>query len=150
MSIFYTKNTQKKMSSRKNRGASVRLSSDNEQNKVRKIAANLKNAMCIMLGAGFIYFTVMYFGEFYENLNEQKIEFVKIEGSLDYISEEEVSSVVSRFTDTSLVTVDLGLVKQQLEMNPWVQSVSIRREWPETLIININEMETKPVVESGR
>lgn len=139
MNDFYSIKKESKRNSRKIRGASARVLVETRRSKIDDIKVVLKKVFYLMAGVGILYLTTHYFTDFYERVSTQKIETVKIEGSLNYVTEDEVSRIVSRFTDQSLVTINLDLVKQGLEVNPWIKTVNIRREWPGTIIINVVE-----------
>ncbi|HWK52846.1 MAG TPA: cell division protein FtsQ/DivIB [Hyphomicrobiales bacterium] len=74
-----------------------------------------------------------------DKVNEQKIETVAIEGELNFVSEDAIKDSVLRFVATSLVSIDLAVLKQELEAQPWIHQVAIRREWPGRLIIKVEE-----------
>jgi len=46
---------------------------------------------------------------------------------------------VSRFASASLVAIDLDLLKAELETQPWISQVAVRREWPDRLVIQVEE-----------
>lgn len=74
-----------------------------------------------------------------DKVNAQKIAEVVIEGELNYVSGEVIKDSVVRFVTSSLVSLDLDVLKQELEAQPWIREVAIRREWPDRLIIHIEE-----------
>lgn len=74
-----------------------------------------------------------------ETVSNQRVEQVLIEGKVNYISEQEVLAAVNSFISESLLLVDMQEIKKVLETMPWIRSVTIRREWPDTLVLNIVE-----------
>lgn len=77
--------------------------------------------------------------EAFVRVNTQKINTVQIEGSLNFLSRDELEATVNRFVETSLVALDLDQLKQELERTAWVNTAEVRRQWPDRLIISIKE-----------
>ena len=74
-----------------------------------------------------------------EKVSSQRVEQVVIEGEINYISEQEVLAAVNAFISESLLLVDMVEIKHELERMPWVRNVTIRREWPDTLVLSVVE-----------
>ena len=74
-----------------------------------------------------------------EKVSSQRVEQVLIEGEVNYISEQDVLAAVNSFISESLLLVDMVEIKKELELRPWIRSVTIRREWPDTLVLNVTE-----------
>ncbi|MGA0805199.1 MAG: cell division protein FtsQ/DivIB [Pseudohongiellaceae bacterium] len=77
--------------------------------------------------------------EAFVTVNAQKISMVQIEGALHFLSRSELEDTVNRFVATSLVALDLEVLKHELEAEPWVSRAEVRRQWPDRLIIRIEE-----------
>ena len=45
---------------------------------------------------------------------------------------------VNSYISESLLLVDMDEIKSELEAMPWIRSVDIRREWPDTMVLNIS------------
>ena len=74
-----------------------------------------------------------------ENVTNQRVEQVNIEGEINFISEQKVLSAVNNFISESLLLVDMEEIKHELEAMPWIRSVNIRREWPDTMVLSVVE-----------
>ena len=74
-----------------------------------------------------------------ETISNQRVEQVLIEGEVNFVSEQEVLDGVSSFISKSLLLVNIDEIKKQLELMPWIRSVNIRRDWPDTLVLNVIE-----------
>lgn len=74
-----------------------------------------------------------------EKVSSQRVEQVIIEGEINYVSERDVLAAVNSFISESLLLVDMVDIKQELERMPWVRMVTIRREWPDTLVLSVTE-----------
>lgn len=67
------------------------------------------------------------------------VESVQVIGELNFLDKKIIESVVSDNIDGGYFTVDLNRMRQALIQQPWVQSVSLRRQWPAQLDVLINE-----------
>jgi cell division protein FtsQ len=121
-----------KFRSRTARGASVRMPAQSPYAAVRRVLVALLGLGAFGIACVGIYFAL-------QQVNSQKIETVVIEGQVDFVSEKEIKDTVSRFVSASLVALDLETLKQELEMLPWISKVTVQREWPGKLIINVEE-----------
>ncbi len=74
-----------------------------------------------------------------KKMTAQRIETVHIEGNLTYVTEEQIKQAVGIEVSNSLIAVDLAVIKQQLEALPWIREAEVRREWPDTLNIYVEE-----------
>ncbi|MDT8397179.1 MAG: cell division protein FtsQ/DivIB [Pseudomonadales bacterium] len=125
------------------RGASVR----EPASKKRDGSALVWKTMLAVSASVFMYFFATGCYSLYQNLKNQKIEFVRIEGNLNFVSAQEVKAVVFRFMNQNLLALDLAQIKIDLEKNAWIDSADIRREWPDTMIIDV--VEEKPIARWG-
>ncbi len=117
------------------KGASVPMPRQSRQGRF----ALLGKLMVAVLGLGLTAVAMIGIRQAVMTVNSQKIEAVLIEGPLQRVDENNIKAAVNRFVSTSLVAIDLDLLKQELEAEPWIHEVSIRREWPDTLILAIEE-----------
>lgn len=60
---------------------------------------------------------------------------------LDYVSPESVRAVIAKRFDGNFFTVDLDEAREVFESVPWVRHASIRRIWPSTLRVQIEEQQ---------
>lgn len=74
-----------------------------------------------------------------EKVSSQRVEQVVIEGEIKFTSEQDVLVAVNSFISESLLLVDMVEIKHELERMPWIRSVTIRREWPDTLVLSVTE-----------
>lgn len=119
----------------KARGATVAMPQRDNQGRYavvgRVMVTLLGLALTVLAGYGVV--------QAYHKVNAQKIETVQIEGALQYVSGEDIKEAVSRFAFASLVAIDLDLLKAELETQPWISQVTVRREWPDRLVIQVEE-----------
>lgn len=72
------------------------------------------------------------------------VESVKIEGEFRYLDKEKMRLNAMPMVKGGLLTVKLVDVRNALIKMPWVEDVSVRRQWPNELVIRV--IEKKPVV----
>lgn len=68
---------------------------------------------------------------------------------LQQLSQEEIVSLAGVKLGESLLKIDLQHVAEQLEKNPWVEKLKVRRRFPGTLSIEITERVPVAVVNMG-
>jgi len=83
-------------------------------------------------------------------INMQKvlpISSVKIEGEFKYLDKEQLRKRAMPVVDGGFFSVDLSAVRNVFISLPWVEDVSVRRQWPDQLLVRV--IEKKPVVYWG-
>ena len=63
---------------------------------------------------------------------------IRVEGQLSHISREQIAYLADRL-DGNFFTLNLDQTRTGFEKLPWVRSVNIRRRWPGTLVVKIEE-----------
>lgn len=63
---------------------------------------------------------------------------VKVEG-VQYANSELIESVISSLKGESVLTVDINVLQDRLESDPWIESSRIKTYLPSTAVIEINE-----------
>jgi len=71
------------------------------------------------------------------------IRTIQLSGTFRYINQQEVESTVQHTIGEGFFSLDINRVQQTLSDKPWVESISIRRVWPDHLKIAI--VEKRPV-----
>ena len=74
-----------------------------------------------------------------EKVNSQKIEKVHIEGTLTFVTEEQIKNAIGTEVSANLISVNLDRIKEKLEALPWIRAAEIRRQWPDALSIAVEE-----------
>jgi cell division protein FtsQ len=83
----------------------------------------------------------------YQQLNMKTvlpISSVKIEGEFKYLDKDQLREQAMPVVDGGFFSVDLVAVRNALLELSWVEDVSVRRQWPDQLLVRV--MEKQPVV----
>lgn len=64
---------------------------------------------------------------------------IKVNGSLQHITKEQVQYIVNRELTGNFFTLDLKRTRQAFEKLPWVRKVNVRRKWPDLLEVTLEE-----------
>jgi len=95
--------------------------------------------------------TVIVIGStMYSKLNVKDIwpiKSVKIEGEFNYLNKDHLRQKALPVVDGGFVSVNLESVRERLIKLPWVEDVSVRRQWPDQLLVRV--IEKQPVVYWG-
>ena len=75
------------------------------------------------------------------------VKYVRTAGVFQYLSKEEVKSVLEPLVETSFFSADMHAIQQTVAALPWVASVTVKRVWPDA--IDIKVLEKKPYVRWG-
>ncbi len=73
---------------------------------------------------------------------------ITIEGEFNYLARDKVRKVIEEHMEGDFVDMDLKKIKSSIERHPWVESVSLRRIWPDSMVINV--VEQKPIARWGQ
>lgn len=102
------------------------------------MAMIMKSLVLIAL-LGLFGYGVMTTPRVVETVSNMRVEQVIIEGEIRFISEQEVLAAVNSYINESLLMVDMQQIKQALEAMPWIRSVVISRQWPDTMVLSLVE-----------
>jgi len=68
-----------------------------------------------------------------------QIKSVQVEGMFEQVDPHHVKRVAASFSGYGFLGVDVEKVKLAIETLPWVKQASVRRVWPDTLYISLEE-----------
>lgn len=80
-------------------------------------------------------------------LTHRPINAIQIEGSFRYLSKNATEEAVGQLVSGSFLDLDINQLKDELELNPWIDSVAVTREWPDKLIVKV--VEQQPIARWG-
>lgn len=90
----------------------------------------------VIYGAGLLYKQI-----------DKPLTNVMIGGNFTFLETAELSELVVKEIDGGFLSVDLGRLGEVLREHPWVDEVSVRREWPS--ILNVEVIEEVPIARWG-
>lgn len=64
---------------------------------------------------------------------------VKVNGEFKNLRRADLHAAIAAHVTGGFFTVDVAAVQQAAQALPWVASASVRRVWPDTLIVSVNE-----------
>jgi cell division protein FtsQ len=67
------------------------------------------------------------------------LEHIEVAGELDFLDKDEITAQVKNSIIGGYFSADLHAVRKVLLQNPWVKDVSLRRQWPESITVTIEE-----------
>ena len=98
---------------------------------------------------GLIFFLILMYGlqDSYSKLkswltDQQSLPltFLILTGDMQHVSSDDVRGVLKKQKDSlNFFTLEIAKIQKQLEEMPWVYSASIRKQWPDTIKIDIVE-----------
>jgi cell division protein FtsQ len=105
---------------------------------------NIKKGSLKRILASILILLMVYAGsdhgwQLYETMTQQRIRYVKLEGVLNNVQEHEIKRTFAEFMNESLIVVNLEKVQSALESHPWIRHVELRRQWPDSMIIDVTE-----------
>ena len=87
----------------------------------------------------FIIIMALFASMVYAVKNFVPIKHVRIQGSFEQISKDEIKARLEPWVKVSFFDANVQGIKEALSTLIWVDSVSVNRVWPDTLAIKINE-----------
>ena len=76
-----------------------------------------------------------------EDRNDSPIDQVVVFGELKYIEQDVLEQQIRKKLDGSFFTLNVEKLQDKIEENPWVYSVSIRKEWPKRINVFVMEQD---------
>jgi cell division protein FtsQ len=99
-----------------------------------RLIDSLSRVFTLTLLVAVVYGSSMMFREV-----DQPVTEILVAGELTYMQQQELVDLVSTEIDGGFLTIDLDHLRQVLQDHPWVDLVSIRRQWPSTLSVEVVE-----------
>ena len=106
----------------------------NNKSRVDRLIDGVSRLLLVCLSVATIYGVTMLF----QVVNKPVTEIV-VAGELSYMQQQELVDLVSAEISGGFLTIDLEALRQNLQRHPWVDSASIRRQWPSTLSVMVIE-----------
>lgn len=101
---------------------------------LRGVKMGLSLMLVALLLGGFLWQGMALFQRF-----DQPIALVRVEGKFHYSDPAALEDILEPLTSAGFLRLDLLAIREALEQNPWVASARVSRQWPDTLLIRIDE-----------
>lgn len=75
------------------------------------------------------------------NVSFFKIKKIKIESKMEFLDQKEIKNTLKKDVSNSFFTVSLSDIQKNIESLPFVKEAKVIRVWPDSLKINITEIE---------
>ena len=73
---------------------------------------------------------------------------IMVGGNFNHLEEQELAELVNMEIDGGFLSMNLNQLRQELQSHPWIHQVSVRREWPSTLKVEV--IEEVPIARWGK
>lgn len=94
--------------------------------------ANLLFSLVVVLLLYAVLFVILHLPLF-------PVKHVQVEGNLEHVNHEQIQLIVSKYLKGNFYTLDLRRTRSAFEKLPWARKVSVRRQWPDTIVVQIEE-----------
>ncbi|MBA2350719.1 MAG: cell division protein FtsQ/DivIB [Burkholderiales bacterium] len=64
---------------------------------------------------------------------------IRLTGNLTHVSPQRAEDIAKRELRGNFFTVDLGAAREAFEQLPWVRRAEVRRQWPDRLVVKLEE-----------
>lgn len=71
----------------------------------------------------------------------REINTVRLDSPLHRLTGQEVRTLLAKYTESGFLGVDVQNLRDELEQNPWVAHATVRRVWPDVLVVSIREQQ---------
>ncbi len=82
---------------------------------------------------------VYYLGNMAQSLLQKPIASIAIDGDFNYITKESLNVLIKDIIGQSFVGEDINQVQEKIEAYPWVEKISLSRQWPDRLLLTVSE-----------
>lgn len=76
-----------------------------------------------------------------ERALNKPIASVKVEGEFRYLDKQKAADLIGATLEEDFLELDLQRVKAVLEREPWIENVSVQRQWPDILRVRVYEQQ---------
>ena len=112
---------------------SLKASQDN-RSIMDKLMDNMSKIITLLL-----FFSIAYGANLAIQHLDKPITKVSIEGEFNYLDQQQLIALVNGQINGGFITIDLKAMQNALHQHPWVAGVSVQRQWPTFLRINVTE-----------
>lgn len=88
-------------------------------------------------GLSLIYFGAVYLLE----PTTLPVRTVRIESPLTHVTQQQLRELISAHVQQGFLKLDMDAIQHDVEALPWVYQASVRRSWPDKLVVRIEEQQ---------
>ena len=107
-----------------------------QQVEASRVARLLAVSLGVILVTGLIGLQINHWFEDPANL---PIRIVRIDGQLEYLKKTDLQETVAPVVTGGYFNIDLHAISHKARQLAWVDAVSVKRIWPDTVVMNITE-----------
>lgn len=74
-------------------------------------------------------------------LTNRPIQHVSVEGEFYYLSKKDIQDILSEKLVNDFVELRIKDLQQEIKKNPWIETVSVHRVWPNSLVVKVREQQ---------
>lgn len=79
---------------------------------------------------------------------DRPVQEVTIEGPFRWVARDQIADLIGDQINTGFWALDIAALQRRVEQDAWVDRASIRRKWPDRLVVEIEEQ--KPIARWGK
>jgi len=72
-------------------------------------------------------------------MDDLTLQRVQVEGSFQNLSRDRVRDLLAVYAGRNFFDIDVAAIKHDLEQQPWIHAASVRRQWPDSLVVKVYE-----------
>ncbi len=106
-----------------------------------KLLKSLRIGVWSMVFLGLAVTAYLFAAEPLERALNKPIASVKVEGEFRYLDKQRAADLIGATLEEDFFELDLQRVKSVLEREPWIEKVSVQRQWPDILRVRVYEQQ---------
>ena len=95
-----------------------------------------------------VFVTAIFGADFIYKQIDTPLSKIMVGGNFNHLEEQELAELVNMEIDGGFLSMNLNQLRQELQSHPWIHQVSVRREWPSTLKVEV--IEEVPIARWGK
>jgi len=72
-------------------------------------------------------------------MDKLTLQRVQVEGRFQNLQRDQVRDLLDGYAGRNFFDIDVAAIKHDLEQQPWIYEASVRRQWPDSLVVKIYE-----------
>ena len=95
-----------------------------------------------------VFIAAIFGADFIYKQIDTPLSRIMVGGKFNHLQEQELAELVNIEIDGGFLSMNLNQLRQELQSHPWIHQVSVRREWPSTLKVEV--IEEVPIARWGK